>query len=346
MAVAEVIVGLLTLLLALVVATLPATQTWLQRVFQCLVGLVCPDLGFSRRLVWDDVPAGLLHQCHVDCHHIIRRDTPGHDVLKCLDSSIGESLNRAWNLMNSEPMDTKFRTRTPYRLLFSGRYVQTDVQTLKALVILTAKVCNDCDDKPDIVKQLSIRNIGGLSTVHLTSPEPSTSTTLTKEEVNRTIEGYPPYYRTTILTTRSVVLDFPMPNSTYAGRGAWILAVGMTTNIGPVCSVYNMQRVTHEKTEAFWKGTLVMSAFKMIGRTLSLFDDFEKGRSAHPRPGPDQGSWSAAALICFDKIMSAEYSYWPWSLKKQWIEQSALFEAVVGDCPCMKSCIGDSQHSK
>ena len=346
MAVAEVVVGLLTLLLALVVATLPATQTWLQRAFQCLVCFLHPDLGFSRRLVWDDVPADLLHQCHVDCHHVGRRATQGHDQMKCLDSSIGESLNRAWNLMKANPMDTKFRTRTPYRLLFTGRYVQTDVQALKALMMLTAKVCNDCDDKSDIVTQLSIRNIGGLSTVHLASPEPSTSTTLTKEEVDRIVEGYPPYYRTTILTTRGVVLDFPMPNSTYAGRGAWILAVGMTTKFGPVCSVYNMQRVTHEKSEAFWKGTLVMNAFKMIGRTLSLFNDFEKGRSPHPRLGPNLGSWSAASLVCFDMIMSAEYSYWPWSLKTQWIEQSPLFESVVGDCPCMRSCIGDAEHSR
>ncbi|PVH79076.1 hypothetical protein DL98DRAFT_655650 [Cadophora sp. DSE1049] len=346
MAIAEFVVAFLTLLLALLVATLPATQTWLQRGFQSLVCLVRPELGFSRRLVWDDVPPGLLHQCHVDCQHVGQRDIQGHDSTNCLEASIGETLNRAWSLVKSNPTDTKFRTRTPYPLLFAGRYIQTDVHTLKALMMLAAKVCNDCDDKSDVVAKLGIRNIGGLYIVHLNSaPSLPTSNALTKEEMDLMIEGYPPFYRTTILTTGNLILDFPMPNSTYSGRGAWILAVGMTNKIGPICSVYNMQRVTHEKTEAFWKGTLVMNAFKMIGRTLSLLSDFEKGRISHPRPGPSQGLWSEASLICFDTIMSPEYAYWPWSLKKQWIEQSALFESVVGDCPCMRSCIGDAEHS-
>ncbi|KAH7400358.1 hypothetical protein BKA64DRAFT_480547 [Cadophora sp. MPI-SDFR-AT-0126] len=346
MAIAEFVVTFLTLLLALLLATLPATQTWLQRAFQCLVCLVRPDVGFSRRLVWDDVPPGLLHQCHIDCQHVGQQGMHGHNSTNCLEASIGETLNRAWSLVKSNPTDTKFRMRTPFPLLFAGRYIQTDVHTLKALMMLAAKVCNDCDDKPDAVAQLRVKNIGGLYTVHLNSaPSLPTSNGLTKEEMDLIIEGSQPFYRTTILTTGNLTLDFPMPNSTYSGRGAWILAVGMTTKIGPICSIYNMQRVTHEKTEAFWKGTLVMNAFKMIGRTLSQLGDFERDNLPNPRRGPNKGLWSEAARTCFRTIMSTEYSYWPWSLKKQWIEQSALFESVVGQCPCTRSCIGDAEHS-
>lgn len=168
---------------------------------------------------------------------------------------------------------------------------------------------------------------------------------LTKQEVDRFVEGYPPFYTTIIKTTGGIYLEHPLNDSGKIGRGSWVLAVGMSTANGPVCTIHNMQTISSEKAEAGWEGTLVMAAFKMIARTLSQLKDYEETRGPHTRLGPARGMWSTAAISCFEAIRGPEYIHYPWSLKQQQIERSPLFESVVGECPCSFSCIGQSPHS-
>ncbi|KAG4434296.1 hypothetical protein IFR05_010209 [Cadophora sp. M221] len=247
--------------------------------------------------------------------------------------------------MQSDPVDLRYRARTPFSLLFRGPYIQIDVQTLKALIILTTEGTHTLET-PDVTNSLDIRKVKGIQTVHL-KPHSyrSINSSLTKQEVDRFIEGYPPFYRTIVKIIGGLYLDHPLNYSGEIGRGPWVLAVGMSTANGPVCSLHNMQNISSEKAEAGWEGTLVMAAFKMIARTLSQLKDYEEIRGPHARTGPARGMWSTAAISCFEAIRSPEYILYLWSLKQQQIERSPLFESVVGECPCSYSCIRQSPHS-
>jgi hypothetical protein len=227
----------------------------------------------------------------------------------------------------------------------SEDYVQTDIHTLKAYIMLTSEICRKCET-PDLATLLEIQTFDGISTVHLKATVPvPINPKLTKLEIDRFIEGYPPFYRSTLETTGGVSLNHPIEGTDDFGKGAWVLAVGMTTTNGPISAVYNMQRVTQEKPEAYWKGTLVMTAFKMIGHTLFQLKTYEEKQGPHPRPSPSKTSWSADAIYCYDKIMDPEFSAQPKALKFQQIEESALFKDVVGECPCTYKCIGQEAHS-
>jgi hypothetical protein len=250
----------------------------------------------------------------------------------CWDETIGQVFNRTWDLINTNP--TIMRARKPFQLTLREEYVQTDVHTLKAYLMLTSEICHKCET-PDLATLLDIQTFDGISTVHLKATVPiPINPKLSKFEIDRLIEGYPPFYRSTLETTGGVLLDHPI-----------VLAVGMTTTDGPIPAVYNMQRVAQEKPEAYWKGTLVMTAFKMIGHTLFQLKTYEENRGPHPRPTPRKTSWSADAIYCYDKIMDAEFSAQPKALKIQQIEESALFKNVVGECPCTYKCVGKDAHS-
>ncbi|KAH9205123.1 hypothetical protein DL95DRAFT_417699 [Leptodontidium sp. 2 PMI_412] len=254
MASAEFVVALLTLLLTTLALTLPATQAQLQSCFQCFVCHLVPSRGYCYRLLLKDVPHGRLHQCHPNCQHVNPLTRDDHDRTNCWDDGWGQVLDRAWNLMKSDPADLRYRARTPFSLLFCGPYIQIDVQTLKVLLILTAEG-NRTLETPDVTKSLDIRKIRGIQTVHLkTHGYRSINMSLTKQEVDRFVEGYPPFYSTIIKTTGGIYLEHPLNDSGKIGRGSWVLAVGMSTANGPVCTIHNMQTISSEKAEAGWEG--------------------------------------------------------------------------------------------
>jgi hypothetical protein len=109
--------------------------------------------------------------------------------------------------------------------------------------------------------------------------------------------------------------------------------------------LYNMQRISHEKPDVYWRGTYVLTAFHMIGRTLAQLKAYEKRRGGHFRSNPTSHAWCQDALTCFDMIMTSEYSSQPWALKKEQVEVSDLFKSIMGDCSCYRTCIRDSDHS-
>jgi len=209
--------------------------------------------------------------------------------------------------------------------------------------LLTTEVCRTCE-RVDEVTLLGIRRSSDLITVHLpvTTQMPN-NTQLTKFEINQMIEGYPPFFREFFTTTGGITLPFPTPTTDYVARGAWILSVGMTTTSGPTPNLHNMQRIGHEKPDVYWKGTLVLTAFNMIGRALIQLEDYEKKHAVIP----DQraGQWCQNALQCFHMIMSPEYSSQPWELKKDQLEGSELFKFVMSGCPCYRMCICPSDHN-
>jgi hypothetical protein len=339
------IAGLIVALLTVCISVNPAAQAFFYRLYRWIMCIAQPTNGSCRRMLWSDVPDGLLHLCnpHYCEHENTRQLRPHGSVGCCWDDTIGQAFNRVWYLINTNP--TIMRARKPSQLSLQEEYIQTDVHTLKAYLMLTSEICHKCET-PDLATLLEIRTFDGISTVHLKATVPvPINPKLTKFEIDRFIEGYPPFYRSTFETTRGVSLNHPIEGTDDFGKGAWVLAVGMTTTNGPICAVHNMQRVTHEKPEAYWKGTLVMTAFKMIRHTLSEMAKYEEEQGPHPRPSLSKTPWSVEAIYCYDKIIDPEFSAQPKALKYQQIEESALFKYVIGDCPCTSKCLGKEPHS-
>ncbi len=324
-------------------STSPAAQAVLQKSIRILVCVLIPKQGYCHRLLWTDIPDGLLHQCHPLCQHV--RSCQDHTPKSCWDNSLGQVFTKAWDTMGSNAAVIKHLVKKPYQLLLRERYIQIDLQTLEAFIMLTAGGIHAVDP-PNSAKLLELKIIGGVYTVHLKLNEfRPTNTTLTKNEISHFIQGYPPFYRTTVTTTGGLVLNHPITRASQISRGAWILAVGMTISNGPTCLVYNMRRVTHEKPDAYWRGTAVTAAFQMFGRTLQKLKGYEEARGPHPRAGPGRDLWSTAAISCYNRMMTSEYSAYPWTWKKPLTERSPLFESVVGQCPCIQGCIGNAAHS-
>jgi hypothetical protein len=338
------IAGLIVALLTVCVSANPASQAFFYRLYRWTMCIAQPSNGSCRRMLWSDVPDGLLHQCDPHyCQHENTHQLRPHVSKGCWDDTIGKVFNRMWDLINTNP--TIMRARKPFQLSLREEYVQTDVHTLKAYLMLTSEICHKCET-PDLATLLEIQTIDGISTVHLKATVPiPINPKLSKFEIDRFIEGYPPFYRSALETTGGVSLSHPIEGTDDFGKGAWVLAVGLTTTNGPICALHNMQQVPHEKAGASWKGTLVMTAFKMIRHTLSEIAKYEEKQGPHPRPSPSKTSWSAEAICCYDKIMDPEFSAQPKALKYQQIEESSLFKYVIGDCPCTSRCIGKESHS-
>jgi hypothetical protein len=333
-------------LIAMFLAVSPTAVTVLEQALRRLNCLIWPARGRCRRLLWSDIHDGLLHLCDPrSCSHDIDQRNDSHSQTSCWDDTLGRAFNRTWYFINADSNITKYLVKKPDQLPLHEEYIKIDLQTLKAFLLLTIDACRTCETV-DAVTLLQIQTFRGQVTAHLQPSGPvPINTHLTKFEIDRIIEGYPPFYRENFTTTGGIALPFPATDTNHIGRGAWILSVGMTTVSGPTPSLYNMQRVSHEKPDAYWRGTLVLRAFHMIDRTLAQLKEYENGQGGHPRTNPTKNAWSRDAQICFNMIMAPGYSLQPWALKKEQIERSNLFEAVVGDCPCYNTCISDSNHS-
>lgn len=340
------IAAVVVALMAMCVTVSPTVVSFLEKAFRGLNCLIWPAQGRCLRFVWSDVQDGLLHLCDPrGCSHVKDRSIQVHNTKNCWDQTLGRIFNRTWYFINSDSNIAKYITKKPPKLALNEEYIQTDVQTLKAILLLTTDVCRTCETV-DAVTLLEIQRSRGLVTVHLPSSGPMPiNPQLTKFEIDRMIEGYPPFYREHFTTPGGITLPFPTKHSDHIQRGAWILSVGMTTTSGPPPCLYNMQRISHEKSDIYWRGTHVLTAFNMIGRSLVQLESYERSQGGHPRLNPTNYAWCEDALACFHMIMTPEYSSQPWALKKEQIELSGLFKSIMGDCPCYRTCIGDSNHS-
>jgi hypothetical protein len=346
MAVRWDIAAVVVALMAMFLSVSPTAMLFLEKASRWLNCLIWPAQGRCRRFLWGDVQEGLLHLCDPrGCSHVNVRSTRLHSATGCWDQTLGQIFNRAWCFMNADSDVAKYTAKKPHQLALNEDYIQTDIQTLKAFLLLTTDVCRGCETE-DAVTLLEIQRSRGLVTLHLPTSGPMpTNTQLTKFEIDRIIEGYPPFYREQFETTGGVMLPFPTKHSGHMERGAWVLSVGMTTSSGPTPCLYNMQQISHEKPDIYWRGTYVLTAFQMIGRTLAQLKAYEKRHGGHFRSNPTSHAWCQDALTCFDMIMTSEYSSQPWALKKEQVKVSDLFKSIMGDCSCYRTCIRDSDHS-
>ena len=351
--VGPMVLAFVAMIVAGLVSASPAATAFYQRWTRRILSFVFPSRGRCHRFLWNDIPAGYIHRCHSACQHVNPQAVQVHNPTNCWDDSIGKVFNQMWSSVTKD-MSTGINTVTkPYQLPLFQDFIQTDAQTLRAFLLLTVNICRTWE-AADLKSILEIQTYSDIITVHLKAPSLApTNTDLTRFEVQRMIDGYPPFYRSTFFIPgpRNVQLKNPISSTHHVNisRGAWVLAVGLSISNGPIPSFYNMQQLREKNSDNYWKGTLVMTAFDMIGHTLKRLRGFEKSCHTGHRHHNDvtwKGLWGDHALTCFNLMMNPDWSSKPWILKTQEIESQALFAPLIGECPCSRTCLGNKPHSE
>lgn len=338
--IAAVMVALLAILLS------PAVYSAIHQSLRHIAMYIWPSKSRCIRLFWSDIPNGYIHICNATCQHVNQHGVETHEPMNCWESSLGRIFTQAWILLRSDPSKTVSK---PFDLDLLRDYVKIDGQTLRAFLLLAVTIREHGDVNS---RRLKVRVYGSKVSLHLTAPVSTpANTAVTKYEIERIIDGYPPFYQRVFTTTAGVKLEHPIRNTKDVSRGGWVFAVGLTITNGTIPVMHNMASTTHQAFDAPWKATQVMDAFRMIGHTLSQIYDLEKSSNTeqHWHYGSDdfcKETWSDHALSCYEMIMASEYSLQPWEIKTARLEESLLLEPIFGKCPCMHTCLGNARHAE
>ncbi|KAL8329723.1 hypothetical protein RB597_005144 [Gaeumannomyces tritici] len=186
-------------------------------------------------LSWAGMPNGRVHDCQTGsapaqywpCHHSRRHEK----ALKCWESpsSLATILNRAWRLSERDP---RYLDDVPIQLPFSGTYICTDVRTVLAFIVCTVAENKSSSWSPRHLSfgttRVSRERLGPLTFCHIQGQFQERRSRLTKSELERLLDGYPPWYRETFTTHAGTVrLAFPTVSEADISRGGWIAAVGL-----------------------------------------------------------------------------------------------------------------------
>jgi len=193
--------------------------------------------GRQRVLVlkWSQVPDGKVHDCLMgsaafsqwSCSHLgIHRKE-----LRCWesDSSLAVILNRAWRLSERRPSYFK---DLPAQVPPSCDFICTDLRTILACVLCTAPDRKSSSWNPRSLSfgttQVSREIVGNLPFYHFQGQFQRRRGELTKSDLEKLLNGYPPWYRDRFTTRAgSVNLSFPIHGEADVSRGGWIIAVGL-----------------------------------------------------------------------------------------------------------------------
>jgi hypothetical protein len=224
------------------------------------------------RLKWGDIPAGKVHDCNatqaffMPCYH----SHPHSAQKRCWESESGLATiyNRAWELSKRRP---QFAKHVPDDLPSSNPYICTDARTMLAFVLVTAPERKDGGWNPAAFtygsSKLACESRKGITFCHIQGSFQQLRADLTKHELERMLDGYPPWYRNTFVTRGRVKLPFPISSLSDVSRGGWIVAVGLMNDDIRSQAPLALYRCQDEPEEPDFRGNGVVYR-KAIARCL------------------------------------------------------------------------------
>ena len=260
--------GMAAVIVAIAIIPLMISSTaadFLQAVGRRLRGLIWPKTTQCESVLWSDFPSDKdgIHHCGAipaECPHRSNRGT--HIMAsECWHSTVAIMFNRAWN---SPARRARRPFRKPLQLDPNKTYLRTDTMTVLAFfAYATSKFESSPSSDHSLVTfgdsysvcgmkfkdvELELEEVsdpkGGKAVLvaHLKGslPESKAPIKLTKNEVQKIIEGYPPLYRDTFQVRPSAPpTRYPIRDLRDAQvRGAWIIAVGMADSIEIAMPIY------------------------------------------------------------------------------------------------------------
>ena len=274
--------------LAAVPFMLSPSATWLlstvlEPIFYALLTWCWPASRRCERLHWEDIPDGSLcgHTSATGWDHLCFIE---HKSTDCLQSTIGTIFFRAWVSAQRREKSVK----KPKALDLRRSYVCVDIQTLRSYLMLAEEEPKFFDHDQPLIKFQYVQDV---LTAHLTTKAilgGPASCSMTKDDLNCLLHGYPPFYRKTFRMTNGTLLTSPTtdPGTTLTSpikdssdipRAGWIVACGLS-NIVSV-GRHTMMPSNMPTENCFWKDTVVRSSFRRFQRALenlvSAFPDDE-----------------------------------------------------------------------
>ncbi|ETS85208.1 hypothetical protein PFICI_03233 [Pestalotiopsis fici W106-1] len=182
-----------------------------------------------ERLEWQDIPDGELRRGEEDLNPLkaIKKDVSyfSHSDTDCLGSTYGNVFQCAWT--SAQRRDR--RVFKPYQLNASKHYVRTDRKTLEAFLLLSH------------TSRIQFLNVDGILTAHLPLYPGGQQHSRTKHEVEKILQGYPPFYLQRIKVTDTTTVSSPISSAKDITRGGWIVGVGLDSDRTPPLSTHNME---------------------------------------------------------------------------------------------------------
>ena len=175
-----------------------------------------PDRATCRQLLWDDV------QDNLHSHSEI-----GSQTFCDVCSSFmwqHENVRLCWEktaaLVFNNLRTRRYPRKKPDQLPLGSSFLRTEARIVLAYLIVTVR-CKSFN----IIHYLDCRRQGDLTICHLKQPDRVLN--LTKEEIDRILEGWPPFYRKTFVSPEGHRLASPLTRHELLKRPGWIVAVGL-----------------------------------------------------------------------------------------------------------------------
>lgn len=259
--------GMAAVIVAIAIIPLMISSTavdFIQTIFRHLRGLMWPKTTQCESILWSDMPSDDdgIHDCGVAPASCLHRNNRGNHILapECWNSTIAIMFNRAWN---SPGRRARKPFKKPLQLDSDKTYLRTDPKTVLAFfAYATSKFDSPPSSSQSLVAygdssvcgfifqdaELKLEEFpdgkGGkpVLVAHLKGclAEHKAPIKLTKNELQKMIEGYPPLYRETFQVRPSArPKPYPIKELRDAQvRGAWIIAAGIAGSIDMAMPIY------------------------------------------------------------------------------------------------------------
>lgn len=198
-----------------------------------IVAFIWPNRGWCDSMLWKDLPdRGPLHDCSRGCVAALRQI--GHQQRSaCWEGLLKAVFNRTW------PIRRIRAVRKPNELDFGSRFFQTDIRTLFAFALCSARPFKgwlSFGEGRKLHLQLNntgleVREYAGVLVGHIEAEFECYQLRLSKVECRQIIMGYPPFYREECKTYEGVRFIHPSMEQGGIRRGGWVIALGLTDAI-------------------------------------------------------------------------------------------------------------------
>ena len=226
-------------------------------------GAIRPYDVCCKSLRWSDIPSGRIHICD-NCTCTISR---GHDRQKsCWEGTISGTFNVAAKNIN-------WVNRPPSLAAdFDTSFIRIDVRTLVAYLLCCAPEKSSLEWRPRYLlyedQTLDASGHEGTLVAHISDFIQQHALTRTKNELEKVISGYPPFFRDFVALDHGPVLRFPIRDQRDIPRGGWVIMVGMMdTNRYKPLPLYTVPQHGNFGLDGFVDGTHIA---RTIGKPFRM----------------------------------------------------------------------------
>jgi hypothetical protein len=198
--------------------------SWINRLIRSWIN---PSSTRCEQLLWRDIQPGDLHthsgsgggtkytRCTLAAAHT--------ESDRCWATTLALTFNNAW--------DNKARkkwSRKPTSLPLNQDFIRTEAKVILAYFLTTARINMYSEELlGSRLDYVDIQQDHGHIIAHLGRAQRILQ--LTKQDIERILDGWPPFYREQFQTIEGHTLSHPLTSFDHIRRPAWIVAIGLGT---------------------------------------------------------------------------------------------------------------------